>query len=78
MEFRVSGLEFRVVASLVDSKLETRDPKPLDAMTEETIQRILSRYPDRRSALLPLMHLCQEEAGYLTEEAMRELAARLD
>lgn len=47
-------------------------------MTEETIQVILSRYPDRRSALLPLMHLCQEEAGYLTEDAMRELAARLD
>ena len=47
-------------------------------MNEETIQRILSRYPDRRSALLPLMHLYQEEAGYLTEEAMRELAARLD
>lgn len=47
-------------------------------MTEETIQRILSRYPDRRSALLPLMHLYQEEAGYLTEEAMRELAARLN
>ncbi|MDE2180596.1 MAG: NAD(P)H-dependent oxidoreductase subunit E [candidate division NC10 bacterium] len=47
-------------------------------MTEETIQRILSRYPDRRSALLPLMHLWQEEAGYLTEDAMREVAARLD
>ena len=47
-------------------------------MTEETIQAILARYPDRRSALLPLMHLCQEEAGYLTEDAMRELAARLD
>ena len=46
-------------------------------MTEETIQRILSRYPDRRSALLPLMHLCQEETGYLTEEAMREMATRL-
>ncbi|MBZ0169888.1 NADH-quinone oxidoreductase subunit E 2 (NADH dehydrogenase I subunit E 2) (NDH-1 subunit E 2) [Candidatus Methylomirabilis lanthanidiphila] len=47
-------------------------------MTEETIQRILSKYPDQRSALLPLMHLYQEEAGYLTEDAMRELAARLD
>lgn len=47
-------------------------------MTEEAIQAILSRYPERRSALLPLMHLCQEEAGYLTEDAMRELAARLD
>lgn len=47
-------------------------------MTEETIQRILSRYPDRRSALLPLMHQYQEEVGYLTEDAMRMLAARLD
>lgn len=47
-------------------------------MKEENVQCILSRYPDRRSALLPLMHLCQEEAGYLTEDAMRELAARLD
>ncbi len=47
-------------------------------MTEETIQRILSKYPDRRSALLPLMHLWQGEQGYLTEDAMRELAARLD
>ncbi|MCZ7626626.1 MAG: NADH-quinone oxidoreductase subunit NuoE [Candidatus Methylomirabilota bacterium] len=47
-------------------------------MTEEAIQAILSRYPDRRSALIPLMHLYQEEAGYLTEDAMRALAARLD
>ncbi len=47
-------------------------------MTEEAIQAILARYPERRSALIPLMHLCQEEAGYLTEDAMRELAARLD
>lgn len=46
-------------------------------MTEETIQQILSRYPDRRSALLPLMHLCQKEAGHLTEEAISLLAGRL-
>ena len=46
-------------------------------MTEETIQKILSRYPHRRSALIPLLHLCQEEAGYLTEDALRQTAARL-
>lgn len=46
-------------------------------MTEETIQQILARYPDRRSALLPLMHLYQEEAGHLTEEAISRLAGRL-
>ncbi|MGH7411118.1 MAG: NAD(P)H-dependent oxidoreductase subunit E, partial [Candidatus Methylomirabilis sp.] len=46
-------------------------------MTEEAIQQILSRYPNRRSALLPLLHLCQEEEGYLTEESLREAADRL-
>ena len=46
-------------------------------MTEETVQQILSRYPLRRSALLPLLHLCQEERGYLTEEALGQAAKRL-
>ena len=46
-------------------------------MTEETIQRILLRYPHRRSALLPLLHLYQEEAGHLTQGALSELAGRL-
>ncbi len=46
-------------------------------MTEETVQQILSRYPHHRSALLPLLHLCQQEAGYLTEEALRLLSKRL-
>ena len=46
-------------------------------MTEETVQQILSRYPQSRSALLPLLHLCQQEAGYLTEEAIRQLGKRL-
>jgi NADH-quinone oxidoreductase subunit E len=46
-------------------------------MTEEAIQRILARYPERRSALLPLLHLYQEAEGYLTEQALRQVAARL-
>jgi len=46
-------------------------------MTEETIQQILSRYPHPRSALLPIMHLFQEEAGYLTEEGLGQIATRL-
>ncbi len=46
-------------------------------MTDETIEAILARYPHRRSALLPLLHLCQEDAGYLTEEALGQTAKRL-
>jgi len=38
------------------------------------IDDILSRYPVRRSALLPLLYLAQREQGYVTEAAMKEIA----
>ncbi|MBM4123488.1 MAG: NAD(P)H-dependent oxidoreductase subunit E [Nitrospira sp.] len=41
------------------------------------IDDILSRYPVRRSALLPLLHLAQKEEGYVSDAAMKEIAAIL-
>jgi NADH-quinone oxidoreductase subunit E len=35
---------------------------------------ILSRYPVKKSALIPLLHLAQEQSGYITEEAMAHVA----
>lgn len=46
--------------------------------SEKEIERILSRYPMKRSALLPLLHLAQDQEGYVTPEAMEEIAGRLD
>ena len=41
----------------------------------ETIaHEILSRYPVKKSALIPLLHLAQEQAGYVSEEAMQHIA----
>jgi NADH-quinone oxidoreductase subunit E len=40
------------------------------AIATETI----ARYPRRRSALIPLCHLAQEQDGYLTEDAMEHIA----
>ena len=37
-------------------------------------EEIISRYPVKRSALIPLLHLAQEQNGYLTEEAMQHVA----
>lgn len=37
-------------------------------------EEIVSLYPHPRSAMLPLFHLAQEQDGYLTEEAMAEIA----
>ena len=41
------------------------------------IESILARYPVKRSALLPLLYLAQEEEGYVTESAMTEIAGIL-
>ena len=42
------------------------------------IEGLLARYPDKKSADLPLMHLAQKEYGYMSKEAMREVADILD
>lgn len=42
------------------------------------IEVLLTRYPDKRSAVLPLMHLAQEEYGHMSKEAMKDVAGVLD
>ncbi len=43
----------------------------------ELAREIISRYPRPRSALIPLLHLCQEQDGYVTEDAMEHLGELL-
>lgn len=43
----------------------------------DEIDGILSRYPVKRSALIPLLYLAQREEGYITEAAMTEIAGIL-
>jgi len=35
---------------------------------------IISRYPKPKSAIIPLLHLAQEQEGWVTDDAMREIA----
>lgn len=47
-------------------------------LTEETKQSILEMqklYPEKRSALIPALHLAQSELGYLPRETQNEVAA---
>lgn len=44
----------------------------------EEIKGILARFPDKKSAVLPLMHLAQQEYGYMSQEAMQEVANILE
>lgn len=41
-------------------------------------REIIARYPKKKSALIPLVHLSQEQNGYVTEEAMRHIAELID
>lgn len=41
-------------------------------------REIIARYPKQKSALIPLVHLSQQQNGYVTEEAMRHIAELID
>jgi NADH-quinone oxidoreductase subunit E len=44
----------------------------------EEIEAILAKYPTKRSAVLPLCHLAQKQHGYMSPEAIREVADVLE
>jgi NADH-quinone oxidoreductase subunit E len=52
----------------------------LDQKYADEIARILEKYPPelKRSAVLPLLHIAQKEYGYITREAIREIADLLE
>ncbi|WP_420625377.1 NADH-quinone oxidoreductase subunit NuoE [Candidatus Poriferisodalis sp.] len=41
-------------------------------------REIIGRYPKRRSAMIPLLHVAQAQAGWVSEEAMVEIAELVD
>lgn len=45
---------------------------------EALASQIIARFPRPRSALIPLLHLAQEQDGHLTSEAMRHIAELVD
>ncbi len=44
----------------------------------DQIAAILARYPSKRSAVLPLLYIAQDENGFLTERSIREVAEILE
>ena len=41
---------------------------------EQAILELQKKYPEKRSALIPALHLAQAEAGYLPREVQNEVA----
>ncbi len=53
-------------------------PADVRARLEADAREVIARYPDPRSALLPLLHLVQAEEGYVTRTGVRFCAEMLD
>jgi NADH-quinone oxidoreductase subunit E len=49
----------------------------LSADTLRKIDEVITHYPVKRSAALPLLHYVQEDQGYVSSEAIEWIAARL-
>ena len=50
----------------------------LQPETLRRIDEVVPHYPVKRSAALPLLHLVQEDQGFISNEAVEWVAARLD
>lgn len=48
------------------------------AATLERARQIISRYPEKRSAVMPLLYLAMAEEGWLTDEGMAQVGSLLD
>lgn len=44
---------------------------------EKVVDELIARYPTKAAACIPLLHLCQEEKGWVSPEVIDYVAARL-
>ena len=51
---------------------------PFGPEIEEQAQQLAARYPQARSALLPMLHLVQSVQGYVSQEGIAFCARQLD
>lgn len=60
------------------TKPATVEAFALSQQTIDKIDKLVPRYPDKRSVALPLCHFVQEEKGYISKSAMEWIAKRLE
>jgi NADH-quinone oxidoreductase subunit E len=57
------------------AKIERRDTPYLDQQMKDTLEtEVVSRYPARRAAALPVLHAVQDKYGWLPAQALEEAA----
>ncbi len=53
-------------------------PFQLTPEREQKLTDLLGRYPTKMAACIPLLHLCQEQEGWVSPEVIEFVAARLE
>jgi len=48
------------------------------AQSKQQIDRLLTRYPNKQAALLPVLHVAQDQFGFLPDEVVELVAATLE
>jgi NADH-quinone oxidoreductase subunit E len=53
-------------------------PFALTQERERELADILTRYPNKMAACIPVLHLCQEQHGYIDDDVIGWVSSRLD
>ena len=54
------------------------EPLTLSDIAEKRAQEVIVQYPQKRSAVMPLLYIAQEQTKYMTQQAVDWVAAKLD
>lgn len=53
-------------------------PPEFSAQSKQRVDRVLSRYPNKQAALLPVLHIAQDEFGHLPDPVIELVAKTCD
>ncbi len=68
-----------IVEDLANKKIERRaEPYLTESMKAEATEHVLPRFPTKRAALLPVLHMVQHEHNWIPPQAIEEVGAFLE
>lgn len=60
------------------SQAKVAEPLKVTAAAEKRADEIVAHYPQKRSAVMPLLYIAQEHTGFITQQAVDWVAGKLD
>ena len=70
-----SGQVFHITTRAASA---SREPLKVSDAAEKRAKEIIGQYPQKRSAVMPLLYIAQEHTKYITQQAVDWVASKLD